>query len=197
MRAVALSDKAVQKKVREFFVPLKITIEPGTAEFPVDWPGLHGWAGVYQVMGGSQCEGITACSVVTPDLQAEYGSTGSALVWEMFDSIAYDAQKFASMLDRACARHTEEKCLRKEYRSDPAELEEQLAAFRADVAEEIQREGALRLPPRGFSIDRAKQLFRLTGDLVDGVAPPPKPEAKKDSTKPPSDSGERSKTGNS
>ena len=55
-------------------------------------------------------DGFTGGSVVSTDPQAEYGSTGSAFVWEMFDSIAYDADKFLAMpkksLERAAAEES-------------------------------------------------------------------------------------------
>ena len=64
MRAVALADETVQKKITTSFVPLKIKIAPGTETFPVDWPALKKWALVYRSMGGPDCQGITACAMV-------------------------------------------------------------------------------------------------------------------------------------
>ena len=52
MRAVAVSDKAVQGKVTDSFVPLKIVIPIGTEKFPLDWPGLKVWSDTYRRMGG-------------------------------------------------------------------------------------------------------------------------------------------------
>ena len=85
MRAVALSDKAVQDKVVSSFVPLNVQIDYGTEEFPLDWRGLKIWQDTYRRMGGPKTKGITACSVIGPELEVEFGSTGSAFVWEMFD----------------------------------------------------------------------------------------------------------------
>jgi hypothetical protein len=94
MRAVALSDTNVKRTISEHFVPLKITIAYGAEQIPLDWPAFKGWRTVYSIMGGSKNTGFTGCSVVTPDTQQELASTGSAHVWEMFDSLAYDAKKF-------------------------------------------------------------------------------------------------------
>ena len=167
MRAVALADSAVQDKVAKSFIPLKIKIAHGTDKFPVDWPALKTWQDTYQRMGGKKVEGITACSVISPDLKVEYGSTGSAFVWEMFDSIAYDAKKFGAMLDRA-----EERCARaKEIRGDKnlseKERETKLATFHTEVRRAMADEGRFRFPPTGFTIEGAKELFRLSGDLKD------------------------------
>lgn len=165
MRAVALSDKTVQAKIKEFFVPLKIVIEPGTKEFPVDWPALSHWSKTYRKMGAEECEGITGCSVVSPDLEVEYANTGSAFVWEIFDSTAYDPVKFAAMLDRAQERFEAERgLLANEELRDGVKVR-RLKHKRAQVAREIKREGRVRLPGRGFSKDGAVELFQLSGDL--------------------------------
>lgn len=113
MRAVALADQSVQKKIGEAFIPLKVEIPFGTEKFPLEWPALKMWRDTYVRMGGPETTGLTACSVVSPDLQTEYGSTGSAMVWELFESTAYNADKFSAMLDRAKARAAEEQTIRK------------------------------------------------------------------------------------
>ena len=168
MRAVALSDKIVQKKIADGFIPLKITIPSGTEKFPLEWPGLKVWSDTYKSMGGPKVDGLTACSIISSDLQTEFGSTGSAFVWEMFDSIAYDAKKFGAMLDRAAERATKGKEIAANKQLTPGERERELAAFRKDVRKEMDREGRFQFPPKGFSIEGAKTLFRMTGDLVDG-----------------------------
>jgi hypothetical protein len=165
MRAVALSDKTVQDKVARHFVPLKLTIMPGTKEFPLDWPALQGWKTSYGLMGGQKNEGFTGCSVVSPDLQVEYGNTGSAFVWEMFDSTAYDATKFAAMLDRANARWAREQPIRADTTLSRAERERQLASLRSQVREAVGNEGRFHLPPKGFTVQDAVELFELSGDL--------------------------------
>lgn len=167
MRAVALSNEEVQKKVAASFIPLKITIPYGTEKFPVEWPALKVWQDTYTRMGGSETTGITACSVVGPDLETEYGSTGSAFVWEMFDSIAYNAEKFAVMLDRSLERFEEGQTIRANTKLSAKKRLRRLAAHRRAVKKAVGFEGRFRLPPRGFSISGAKQLFRMTGDLKD------------------------------
>ncbi len=167
MRAVALSDRTVQDKVAKSFVPLKVTIPYGTKKFPLDWPGMKHWSTTYKRMGGEKVDGITACSVIGPDLKVEYGNTGSAFVWEMFDSIAYDEKKFAAMLDRSVERFGREQKIRADRSLNEKERERKLATFHAEVRKAMADEGRFRLPPRGFTIEGAKELFRLSGDLKD------------------------------
>ncbi|MGF1583253.1 MAG: hypothetical protein ACFCD0_28370 [Gemmataceae bacterium] len=126
---------------------------------------MQQWRSVYRQMGSEKCQGITACTVITPDLQVQYGNTGSAFVWEMFDSIAYDAKKFAAMLDRAAKRWEREKEIRGNKKIDAQERSRQLANFRRQVARELRSEGRFQLPPRGFTIKGAIELFRLSGDV--------------------------------
>ena len=167
MRAVALSDSNVQDKVAKSFIPLKIKISYGAEKFPVDWPGLKAWQDTYQLMGGKKVDGITACSVISPDLKVELGNTGSAFVWEMFDSIAYDAKKFAAMLDRSVERFHREKEIRADTSLSDKERVAKLASFHAEVRKAIASEAQFRFPPTGFTIEGAKELFRLSGDLKD------------------------------
>ena len=168
MRAVSLSNKTVQAKIVQSFVPLKVDILPGTKTFPFDWPAMQQWRTSYRLMGGEKCQGITACTVVTPDLKVQYDNTGSAFVWEMFDSIAYDAEKFAAMLDRASERWEQEKKIRSDNTLNEQQRSQKLSSFRREVARELGREGRFHLPPPGFTIEGAKELFRLSGDLKDG-----------------------------
>ena len=165
MRAVALSNAEVQKKVAADFVPLKVTIMPGTEKFPLEWPGIEGWAKAYKRMGGEECEGFTCCTVVSPDLEVEYGNTGSAFVWEMFDSIAYDSKKFAAMLDRAKERAAADRKILANKELSTKEQERELRRHRRSIKWAIAKEGRFRLPPKGFSIKGAEKLFEMTGDL--------------------------------
>nr|CAA9212236.1 hypothetical protein AVDCRST_MAG63-13 [uncultured Armatimonadetes bacterium] len=162
MRAVALSDSAVQERIRQSFVPLKVVIPFPKTAFPLDWPALAHWRTSYGLMDGT---GFTGCSVVSADLEIEYGNTGSALVWELFDSTAYDAAKFAAMLDRAAERWSRERAIRADKALNAADRERRLAAFRGGVRAAVGREGRFRLPPRGFTVEGAVELFRLSGDL--------------------------------
>lgn len=165
MRAVALSDKMVQEKIRKSFIPLKVAILPGTETFPLDWPAMQGWRIAYRLMGGSKCEGITGCAVISPDLEVEFGNTGSAFVWEMFDSTAYDPEKFTAMLDHALKRFAREQEIASNRVLPQSVREWQLAHYRRQVSREIRREGRFRLPPQGFTVDGAIELFELSGDL--------------------------------
>lgn len=162
IRAVALSDKTVQAKIAESFVPLKRVIPYPKTSFPLDWPALAGWKASYAHMDGT---GFTGCSVVSPDLKAEYGNTGSAFVWEMFDSTAYDTHKFAAMLDRAAQRWAREQDIRTDKKLGVGERDRKLARHRDDVGRAVAEEGRFRLPPKGFTIEGAIELFQLSGDL--------------------------------
>ena len=167
MRAVALSDATVQAKLTASFVPLKVTIPYGTEKFPLDWPAMKQWTDTYQRMGGKKVEGITGCVVVGPDLKAEYGNTGSAFVWELFDSIAYDEKKFAAMLDRSLERFGREQMVRQDKDLSVKERDRKLTALRTEFQRAIGNESRFRLPPKGFTIEGAKELFRISGDLKD------------------------------
>ena len=165
MRAVALADGTVQDKVGKSFIPLKVMIAHGTKEFPLDWPAMRQWSAVYRKMGGEKCEGITACAVVSPDLKVELGNTGSAFVWELFDSIAYDAKKFAAMLDRSGERWARQKGILADKGLSEKDREGKLASFHAEIRRAIEAEGQFQLPPKGFTISNALELFELSGDL--------------------------------
>ncbi|MEM6278929.1 MAG: hypothetical protein AAF733_05580 [Verrucomicrobiota bacterium] len=165
MRAVALSDEEVQERIEEHFVPLKVVMQPGDAKLPLDWPGLRHWAVSYARMGGEKSEGFTCCTVISPDLETEYGSTGSAFVWELFDSIAYDPEKFAAMLDESLERATKEREIIEDKTLTSMQRERRLRAYRRQMEREISREGRFRLPPKGFTKESAVELFRISGDL--------------------------------
>ena len=162
MRAVALSDKSAQEKIAKDFVPLKVVMPKHSPAFALDWPALAVWRAAYKTGDGS---GFTGCSVVSPDLQMEYGSTGSAFIWEMFDSIAYDAKKFNAMLDKAAQHAAREREIHADKKIGVLELMSQLATFRAEVKQTMETETRFRLPPKGFTIKGAMDLFTLTGDM--------------------------------
>lgn len=168
MRTVCLSNSSIQEKINRSFVPLKVKIDFGTTKFPIDWPALKNWQYTYSIMGGSKTKGITACIVVSPDSNLQLGTTGSAFVWELFDSVAYDPIKFEAMLDLSLVRFAryEEILSNKLSRGNSQEL----SRFRRELNQEMAREGRFHLPPRGFTVDSAKDLFRLSGDLKDASA---------------------------
>ena len=161
MRAVALSDRKIQQTVNESFIPLKVvmTYPPKMKAFPLDWPAMRSWRIAYSITSG---QGFTGCSVVSPDLKTEYGSTGSAMVWEMFDSIAYDQKKFQAMLDRSIEHAKQETKIRDEAPNRVA-MEFKLAGFRRRLKETTRER--IRLPPKGFTKEHAIELFELSGDL--------------------------------
>ena len=168
MRAVALGNKQVQDKIAKSFVPLKIVIPYRSKVLPLDWPAMKQWRDIHKKMGGEKCEGLTGCSVIEPDLQYQLGNTGSAFVWELFDSIAYDPVKFSAMLDRSLKRFERHQAIVNDKSLSATERKKKLIGHRIDVKKAIAKEGRFRLPPKGFTIDGAKQLFRLSGDLKDG-----------------------------
>lgn len=179
MRAVALSNKGIQKQVADSFIPLKITIDYGSEKFPVDWPALKVWQDTFDKMGGPEATGLTACSVVSPDLQTELGSTGSAMVWEMFDSIAYNPDKFSAMLKAATTRAKKEQAILNNKELDEDERKRQHSAFRRQVKKEVGKEGRFHLPPKGFTVEGATKLFEMTGDIAAMEAQKKQAEARK------------------
>ncbi|MBI1270791.1 hypothetical protein GC174_10195 [bacterium] len=165
MRTVSLSNDAVQKRIEESFIPLKVSIEPGSKSFPLDWPAMRSWRFAYALMGGPSVKGITGCSVITPDRKIQLGHTGSAFVWEMFDSVAYDANRFSAMLDNSleCYRDYEQ------IKTDPSinefKRKRRLARFSREVKSAADRNNRFHLPPQGFSAQNAIELFKLSGDI--------------------------------
>lgn len=165
MRAVALGDEKVQKKIEANFIPLKVRMEPGAKEFPLSWPALLNWRIAYGVMGGKDNQGFTGCSVVSPSLDFEYANTGSALIWEMFTSDAYDAGRFGAMLDRAIARRRTEVSILNDHSLTERQRRRRLVEFRRKTRDAVAAEGRLTLPPRGFSVEHATELFRMAGAI--------------------------------
>lgn len=165
MRTVSLSNPVVQEKITKSFIPLKVQIDYGTPNFPLDWPALRAWQTCYFLMGGDKTKGITGCSVVSPDLKIELGSTGSAFVWELFDSIAYNPAKFATMLDNALQRFQREQSILQDANLSSYERQRRLAKHHSEVRMSVRKEGRFHLPPTGFTVTGAADLFRLSGDL--------------------------------
>lgn len=94
-------------------------------------------------------------------------STGSAFVWELLEATAYNAEKFLERLNVGKARFT----ARQQIANDPGLSEvvraRRLSQFDRQVAQARRSEDPFRLPPRGFTIEHAKELFRMSGDLKD------------------------------
>lgn len=168
MRAVALSDPEIQKYIQDHFLPLKVSMEPGTAELPLDWPGLIGWKIAYKVLGGEKSNGFTGCMVVSSDLKTQYGATGSANISELFDSIAYNRDKFLAMLEKAQQRRLEEESIRSNPRYSSSVRKRKIGELRGKIFREDweARQAQNRLPPRkGFHWIHALELFRKSGDI--------------------------------
>ena len=165
MRTVSLSNPQVINAVNQSFIPLKVQIDYGTKSFPINWPALRHWKFAYFFMGGKKVKGITGCSVVSPDLKLELGSTGSAFVWEMFDSVAYDATKFKRMLDQSLRFHSRYQMILHDESLGRWKRRRQIALVKSDLKREKRRVGRFRLPPKGFNKDHAIELFKLSGDL--------------------------------
>ena len=155
LRAVALSDPEVQKVVRANYVPLKLGFNKREG-FPVDWPALKGWSMAFKFSDG-RC--FTGCSVVSPDLEVQYGNTGSAMVWEFFESTAYDGGKFRTMLGEALERGNEERVLRNQQGISEVERRMELYRFRKGVKRVVSSHGRFQLPPEGFTLQAALELF--------------------------------------
>ena len=134
-----------------------MTYPPKMKAFPIEWPAMKKWRMAYRLTGG---KGFTGCSIVSPDLQTEYGSTGSAMVWELFESTAYDRKKFQAMIDQSLLFAKEEQSIRE---SESYGKRLKLAKFKSKIARETRSH--VRLPPNGFSAEKAKELFKMTGDL--------------------------------
>jgi hypothetical protein len=165
----------VQERLAKSFVCLKVAVPQGTKDFPAigNWPALGYWPRVYRFLGGEKCGGWYATSAISPDLQTEYAQPGSGLPWQLFESISYDADKFAAMLDRAADRAAQERAIRADRTLTAKERDRKLAGFRAEVRSAVARETALPLlPPKGFSMERAQELYKLGGEDLLKPGPP-------------------------
>ena len=158
-RTHVLSNSTVQSIVRRNFIPLKLKLEPGK-EFPVAWPALKRQATAFKFGNG---KGFTGFSVVSRDLLIEYGNSGSAKLSELFDSTAYDSKKCAAMLNRAVERVVEERSLRVQRGISAYERKVEVDRFRRGVTFAVRSEGRSSLPPKGYSLERALELYRVAG----------------------------------
>jgi hypothetical protein len=89
------------------------------------------------------------------------------MVWELFDSAAYDSDKFLAMLERGLARHKRYSKIQSEPGLRPSARRRELSEFRRTVRSQVASEGRGKLPPKGFNLDKALELFRLSGDIKD------------------------------
>ena len=164
-RALVLSEEAVQKRLAEEFVPFRLEIKEGTASFPSDWRGLKHMKIPYQLVGGEDCQGITGLAVVSPDGQTLLAATDSCFVWELFDSSAYSPAMFGDVLDRGLKFHAEANAIAADETLSELERRRAMLRLRGRVKKANNANGGFRLPPKGFSVDGAKELFVMSGDL--------------------------------
>jgi hypothetical protein len=69
------------------------------------------------------------------------------------------------MLKRADERGAREQAIRADETLSKAHKERRLTSFRDDVRSAVAKEGRFHLPPKGFTIQGAVELFELSGDL--------------------------------
>jgi len=159
LRTHVLSNSTVLSLIKANYIPVKVKLQRGK-NFPLTWPALKRWATAFKFVDGS---GFAGCSVVSADLQIEYCNSGSARLWELFDSRAYDAKKFAGQLERAASRVTEERSLRVQRGISDFERQRELQSFRRGVVKAVRSENNSRLPPRGYSLEQAVELLQMAG----------------------------------
>ena len=159
IRGIALSDADVQRKVKSSFVPLKLVYTEGSG-FPVKWSVLKGWETKFDY---SSDLGSAGCAVINSDLNMEFANSGSAMMGELFDSVAYDARKFSRMLSRGYQRWKEDGIIGREGGLSIEDRKQEVDRYRRGVAYEVEKEGQMRFAPKGYSLEKALELFRLAG----------------------------------
>lgn len=159
LRTHALSNATVAARIRSAYVPVKVRLEQGK-EFPLNWPALKKWATEFKF---SDARGFAGCSIVSYDLALEYGNSGSTKLANMMESPAFDAKAFATMLNTVSDRVTEERSLRAQRGIKEFERLEELKRFREGVARAVRSEGWNKLPPRGYSLEQALELYAMAG----------------------------------
>ena len=162
MRTFSLSDSKVIELIKSQCVPVKIQLRQGQ-DYPLDWPALKKWRTAYKFSNG---RGFAGCSVVSPDLAIEFGNSGSARISEMLGAPAFDPKEFLGMLVRAMERVNEERSIRVQSRISEEERKLELERFRKGVTRAVQSEGRRGLPPEGYSLEQAIELYRMAGVLV-------------------------------
>jgi hypothetical protein len=159
MRALTLTDAEVERKITSSFVPLKLAYTPDKG-FGVKWPALSRWETRFQFAGP---DGSAGCAVINAELTMEFANSGSSLISELFDSTAYDSRKFSGMLSRGYQRWREDRIVSAEGGLSENERDDEVLRYRAGVAFDVAREGEMRIPPKGYSLGKAVELFRMAG----------------------------------
>lgn len=175
VRTHALSNSTVQSVIKSNYIPLKLKLQRGK-DFPVDWPALEKTATAFKF---SNSRGFAGCAVVSHDLEVEYARTGTAQLWELSESPAYDPKKLAEMLERAASRVTEERSLRAQRGISDVERKAEIQRLRRGIGHAARSESPSHLPPRGYSLELALELYRMAGTLdPSGAAPAEEPDTK-------------------
>ena len=159
LRAHSLADSTVLSLIKSKCIPVKLKLDK-KKPFPVDWPALGKWAAAFKFSNG---RGFAGCSVVSFDLQIEYGNSGSARLFEVLDSSAFDPKRFAAMMERSASRLTEERSLRVQRGVTEYERKVELYRFRKGVTRAVQSESRSQLPPKGYSLEQALELYQIAG----------------------------------
>ena len=159
IRALTLTHPEVQRKITGSFVPLKLVYRPQKG-FGVSWPVLRQWDHRFAFAGN---DGTAGCTVVNADLTMEFANSGSSLISELFESTAYDGRKFSRMLSRGYQRWKEDGIISREGGLSVKERADEVERHRDGVASDVTREGEMRIPPKGYSLEKALELSRLAG----------------------------------
>ncbi len=157
MRAGGLADPKVQALIKKEFVPLKVGLTK-EADFPLDWPVLERWERLFRFANGRS---FTGCVVVSADREAEYGTTGSLLLWEWVEAKGFDAGKLRTVLEGAAARASEERGLRTMGRITEEERAAEIRRFRLELARAAKEQGRFQVPPAGFSMEKVLGWFAV------------------------------------
>jgi hypothetical protein len=84
----------------------------------------------------------------------------------MLGAPAFDPKEFLGMLVRAMERVNEERSIRVQSRISEEERKLELERFRKGVTRAVQSEGRRGLPPEGYSLEQAIELYRMAGVVV-------------------------------
>lgn len=161
LRTYSLADDKIVGLVKAYCVPVKVPLKRGE-NFPLDWPALKKWATAFRFSNG---RGFAGCSLVSSDLALEYGNSGSAQIPQMLESPAFSPVRVHDMLVRGMERLTEERSLRVERRISELERKREIARFRTGVTRAVQMENRRSLPPAGYSLEQALELYRMAGAI--------------------------------
>ena len=81
----------------------------------------------------------------------------------MLESPAFDPKEVLAMLVRAMDRVNEERSIRVQRSISDDERQTEIKRFRKGVTRVVQSEGRRKLPPEGYSLEQALELYRMAG----------------------------------